>query len=507
MTIKNLNDEPILLNRHSKCWIETGTIKIIHPVNLTSLEENVLSMSKIARGLDDRNPIAKLAIQKSRTLINNLRQLKPLQTKRQRRWDNIGTAWKWLAGSPDAEDLRAINSTMNTLVKQNNDQVKINRMINSRIEDITKAINALIEQQAFENKILLQEYDSLTLLLYMDTTNKILEDIQDTIIRTKLSLPNNKLLGLSEILAIESILKDQGISVEFPEQALEYVEPKIASKSDFLLYILRVPKLQPYPSEVIRITPLIVNNSLIINLPKFIIRSKHNLYTTTTPESLIQRHQFIQPISDECVYQMISGKTSQCDAVEETKTFISLIADNKILLNNVHKTQLSSDCGPEDRTFTGNFIITFVNCTIRIANESFVSKNYEINNTEEIQGAFSSLLINRSLIVHHNISLIHNSMIANRKSMDYINLQQFHHRQWITGILGGLSTTSVIFIIIIIYILYFRQRKVIVKVRCSKLKGITSEKQDATQTESQATRKMNEDVHSLPPGGVTMSTK
>lgn len=504
MAIKNLNDDPVLLHKHKHCWIETGKIKIIHPVNLTSLEKNVLVLNKITRVLDSRNPIAQLAFQKSRTLVSNLRQLKPLQKKRQRRWDKLGTAWKWLAGNPDAEDLRVINSTINTLIDQNNNQVRINKMINNRIEEMTKAINALIEQQALENKILLQEYDSLTLLLYMDTTNKILEDIQDTIIRTKISLPNNKLLGLNEILIIESILKDQGISVEFPEQALEYVEPKIASRDDLLLYILQVPELQTYPSEIIRITPLIVNNSRIVNLPKFIIKSKSILYTTTKPENPIQTHNYIQSITDRCTYQIITSKSSECDAVEETRTFIDLIADNKILINNGNKIHINSNCGPEDRTLTGNFIISFSNCTLKIGNESFVSKTLQTNTTEEIQGAWSNLFINKNLIEHHNISFINNKIIANRKNMDHISLQQFNHSQWITGIFGGLSTTSVIIVIIIIYIC-FRRRKIIVKVRCSKFKDIIGNRDAAQQqTSSQAKRKMNEDVHSLPPGGVTI---
>lgn len=47
-------------------------------------------------------------------------------------------------------------------------------------------VNKLIEQQSTENKILLEEMDAITLLLYMDTTNSILEQLEDTILRTKI---------------------------------------------------------------------------------------------------------------------------------------------------------------------------------------------------------------------------------------------------------------------------------------------------------------------------------
>lgn len=423
LEIKKLSDNPVLLLKTGECWIQTGSIRVIHPINLTTIESNVLQMSKIARQLDSNQPISQLVIQKSRALINNLRQVKPIQLRRQRRWDSLGTAWKWLAGNPDADDLRIINKTTNSLIDENNKQVKVNEMVNNRMAEMADAINTLIEHQNLENKVLLEEYDSLTLLLYMDTTNKILEEIQDTIIKTKIALPNSKLLTLHEILLIESLMHEQGILTQFPEEALEYVEPKIAVKNDLLLYILQVPKLQKAPSEVIQIIPLIVNDAMIYNLPQRIIKTDNAFFVTNKPDDLIQRSSELRLVTDKCLNGIMNGRASHCNVVKENNTYINLISDNKILINNARHSNISSTCGLDSRTLTGNFIVTFSNCNVAIGGELFTSKEVISNNTEEIQGAFPNLWINRSMIKVHNMSTLTEHAIFTRKQLKLMHLQ------------------------------------------------------------------------------------
>lgn len=467
LEIKKLNDDPVLLLEKRQCWIQTGTIKIIHPINLTTIEKNVNLMNKVARQLTNNHPISELVKLKSRELINNLRQVKPVQPRRQRRWDSLGTAWKWLAGSPDAEDLRLINRTINELIDENNVQVNVNRMINTRMKEMTDAINTLIEHQNLENKLLLEEYDSLTLLLYMDTTNKFLEEILDTIIKTKIALPNSKLLTLHEILTVESILHEQGISTEFPEQALEFVEPKIALKADILLYILQVPKLQETPSKIIQIIPLIVNNTIIYNLPPQVIRTEDKIFKTFKPNDLIQRSSELQLLEDSCINGIINGRASHCNVVKENNTFVSLISDNKILINNAKHTYIGSNCGPDNRTLTGNFLMQFYKCSVRIDKDLFFAKEVISNISNEIQGAFPNLWMNHKILEIHNISTLSEHSVSNRKQLEQIHLKQYSHSNWIYGIFGGLSITSITIFMLIIYVC-IRRRKIVIKIRPPK---------------------------------------
>ncbi|XP_055643840.1 uncharacterized protein LOC129780019 [Toxorhynchites rutilus septentrionalis] len=321
LEIKCLNQDPILLMHLRNCYIQTGTIKIIHPINLTTLEENVNTFLEISRKIDRTLPISDLIIHRSRRIANNLIQLKPIKTKRQKQWDSIGTVWKWIAGSPDAEDLRIINSTLNDLIDQSNEQIKINHAIIDRLATITDNINQLIDHHTSLNTILLKEMDAISLLLYLDATNNILEDIEDAILRARVSLPNSKLLTLREIFLVQSILNEQGIKTDYPEDALNYVKPKVASRNDTLLYILEIPKTNGN-CQIIKVIPLIVNNTVIIDAPNYIIKSNNKLFATNEPQKTVQQSHETHPFFDQCIFPIVMGLESHCYASESNQTII-----------------------------------------------------------------------------------------------------------------------------------------------------------------------------------------
>lgn len=487
LEIKNLHQDPILLFQIKDCFIQTGIIKIIHPINLTTLEDNVKSLLEISEKIDRSLPMSNLIIHKSKQIADNFYELKPIKVSRQKRWDIIGKTWKWIAGNPDAEDLRIINSTFNNLIDQSNEQIKINQMINERTTKITSTINHLIEHHSSLNSILLKEIDAITLLLSMDALNNIIEEIEDTILRTRISLPNSKLLTLKEIFLIESILNEQGITTDFPEDALNYAKPKIASKSDMLLYILEVPKTTGN-CQIIKVIPLIVNDTIITDTPNYIIKSNNNLYTTNVPGNIIQQLHETQPFSDNCIFPIVMGLESHCNATKLNQTRIQTLPGSKILLNNAKNQYISSNCGPHNRTLTGNFILYFQNCTIEIEKQIFISKEI-ISNTNQLIGVFPGLTINRSIINEQNLSTLSWQTINNRHRIDHVQLQQYEHKKWLYGIFGGFSTTTII--IITIAILCFRRKKVVLKIRYphTSRKTIRNSKQD----------KLAEDVQSYPP--------
>lgn len=73
-----------------------------------------------------------------------------IQTNRQKRWDAVGTVWQFIAGSPNANDLKLINSTINNLISNNNEQVKINRKMTLQLkESVFKTKDAI---QRFKSK-------------------------------------------------------------------------------------------------------------------------------------------------------------------------------------------------------------------------------------------------------------------------------------------------------------------------------------------------------------------
>ena len=163
---------------------------------------------------------------------------------------------------------------------------------------------------------------------------------------------------------------------------------------------------------------------------------------------------------------------------------------------------MTSNCGPENRTLTGNILITFYNCSIKIANETFTATEV-IGQMKDLQGAFHNLRINWNIKEQHNLSTLTNHTLINRKQLDNVKLKQYSHQIWIFSLLGGLSTTTVITITIMIFIC-LRRKKVVIKIRSPKkpATSILEQRNKPTKIETKV-----EDALSLPPGGITVDTE
>lgn len=151
---------------------------------------------------------------------------------------------------------------MNEIIDQNNYQYRINESINKRIAQLTGTINQMANV-INNNKANLEVLDAITIMLNVDVINELLDNIQEAVTLSKISATNNKMLSTREVNVIKSTLHEQGIEVNFPDEALQFVTPKIAVKQGDLLYILHAPHLENSTSTVIRIFPLIVDNQII----------------------------------------------------------------------------------------------------------------------------------------------------------------------------------------------------------------------------------------------------
>lgn len=493
LRIRDLHNEPILLLETDRCFIQTGTLKIVHPINITNLENNAKQFQKIAGKISKTLPISNLIQDKSKVLQRNLDLLKPSKARRYKRWDAIGTTWKWIAGTPDADDLRIINTTLNELIAQNNAQVHINNVLNVKIAEMTSTINSLIDKYADKNKITLQEMEAITLLIYMDNTNRILEEIEDTVLRTHVNLPNSKLLTLNEITAIETVLNNQGINTSFPEEALNYVKPKIASKDNILFYILHVPQLQKV-CKLVRVIPLPVNGMTATNIPPYVVKSENEFFETMKPLEYVQLGEYLTPFKDNCLTSIIMGKESHCTAIPDNETTVMLISNDKVLVFNADNLSLQSNCGPHNRTLTGNFMLSFNNCSIAVANQTFQTSE-QINTLKEIQGAYTNLNITWKTLQIPNISKIENDIIINRQHLERISLKQYTHTKITFSMLGGLSITVII--IATIFAVISRKKSTII------IKQSPQNRKNRNRTEKS---EKSEDVHFSPPGGVTPAT-
>lgn len=128
---------------------------------------------------------------------------------------------------------------MNELIDSNNQQYQVNQQIGNRLNAITKTINEIIENKV-KNRIILDEMETIATMMKIDIINKVLEDIAEAVILSKVSIASNKILSLNEIFIIRRILEDQGIKTDLPDEILSLVQPSIAVNQQTLLYIIKI---------------------------------------------------------------------------------------------------------------------------------------------------------------------------------------------------------------------------------------------------------------------------
>lgn len=227
------------------------------------------------------------------------------------------------------------------------------------------------------------------------------------------------------------------------------------------------------------------------------------MYTTDKPTEYVQRHAFIKEFRDNCIQPLIQGTHAHCATRAESRTEAKLVAENTILITNAKNHYVSSTCGPNNRNLTGNFVITFSNCSVSFDNLTFSSQETKTE-AKLMQAALYNICMEHWIQNELNITVVDNQTLINRKLLDHVSLKQFNNEIQIWSLFGGLSVTTILSITLIF--VYFRRtvNEIWQKIsRPRKRKPKTREvhrAKDDHQDKSSA-----EDDTFSPPGGVTSS--
>ena len=245
------------------------------------------------------------------------------------------------------------------------------------------------------------------------------------------------------------MLQDQGVTIGFPHEALQFVVPKVAINDQTLLYILHVPYLDNTTSTLAKVYPLLINNQIISNYPDNVIIFGNTLFTSDKPEDFVQRQTYLREINDNCIATIIFGKHSECNSIFTNKTHQVLVSENMVLITNAKNQTLSSDCGPDSRTLQGNFVVQFSNCTASFSDHQFRSQQITTEATF-IQRAYHNVMIDWKPLEHHNLKMILNATLQNRKKLEHVYLQRYDLSFKFWTLFGGFSFTTIATVIIIV---------------------------------------------------------
>lgn len=155
----------------------------------------------------ENNQFTNLIISKFNDIDSSVNSLLPV--KKVKRWDSLGTAWKYLAGNPDANDLKIINSSINSLINNNNQQVRINREISLQMKEAlfkTKESIQLLNSKS-------SELYSINIYLNLEFLYEKLNQIKETVMLAKIRLLNDRVLSPAEIDLLIKDLARENITV------------------------------------------------------------------------------------------------------------------------------------------------------------------------------------------------------------------------------------------------------------------------------------------------------
>lgn len=417
----------------------------MHQINLTKLELSLNYLEEIVLSKNLSNPLLE---HKFKSVKDNLDQIQPNRVKR---WDALGRGWKWLAGSPDADDLRAINKSVNELISNNNHQTNINEQLTFTLNNLT---NYSREKSANDEKNFREisnDLESLKIMLNLDIISDEIETLRDAIALSKLNVINSRLLSPGETKEIAQILEEQGIQQKLKNEALQFATTSVVTNGEIILYIIGIPNLSDAIFELLRVEA-VINNGERIRIPgKRYFKGKTALYLLTAqcPKlsdwTICKTEEIKDVSSDECIHNVIKGMNSKCnyEIIEDHIPIIEMGAAT-ILLNDVNG-MLETTCGVADRMLEGSYLIVFENCSVSF--DTYTHKNTILKIVEQPFFTPSTDL---------NITKIETYKPFNVKNVKRTNIRRLQHLQTTQSHLtlplwSGISLTTCGFIIIIVY--------------------------------------------------------
>ncbi|XP_058974705.1 uncharacterized protein LOC131800868 [Musca domestica] len=123
--------------------IQDGTFNIIHIIEMDRYKNFVDDVQKeIVQTIPKSNPFFPLLTHEISQIHDILEGIEPMEPPRKKRSINIlGTAWKYIAGSPDHDDFVTVKNALDQTILNNNQQVVINDIFTERLQNLTQITN------------------------------------------------------------------------------------------------------------------------------------------------------------------------------------------------------------------------------------------------------------------------------------------------------------------------------------------------------------------------------
>lgn len=476
--IHDLTNNPLAIIPIGKAQLKTGHVRIIHPIDLIQIGNTIRKVNNDIKLNTISNPLYELTQIKSSKLAETFMKLKPYVKRISKRWDQLGQAWKWIAGSPDAEDLRMINVTLNSLITNNNKQIMINQAISKRIQEITNITNEVLSMEKERMKNHSIEINQLLVLSNLDSLQSQVETLEEAILMAKHGIPSSKLLSIKDFRVIAAFLEEHDVYIKSFEELLSQSTAQVMLNETHIAYMLKVPQLSPRQYEYNYIDSIIKNDKRILINQNYVIRNESHLFELTQPCQLHNRNYVCDSINlynpSKCIDALVRGQHSNCTFEKVySNGLIKRINDGVILINDAI-VEVSSNCSETHQQLNGSFLIQFEDCKVFINGELYT--NYEVNLPKRPYYPTTGLKVHElSIIDSPPTEYLQNLTLEHRDHLDTLRLEN-NSLHWKLNIFGSLSSTLIIILFAIGLYIYLSTRPAKIKIQIPPIKFTRDQK-------------------------------
>lgn len=354
--------------------LKNGYFKLIHVIEINKYVELVNTLNSELMKLPKENTAFPFMLEEISQLKTQIKRMMP---RKRRSLDILGTAWKWLAGSPDHEDHRIIEDHIQGLLTNNERQRIINKGIIDRINRVTKVTNSIMKSVNASEEVQKTLEDNLTnkiRILKEEITN-----IEYALQWAKVGIINSFILSEKEIEEAKIFLESESFLYNNLEEALSFASIKIASNENAIIYIVNLPSIDKFICEKSIIKPIKKNNTIIKMNYENIIQCKN--FTFAIKDKCIEinklcicdKENLIDLSETKCIPNLLTSQKHECTIVNNQHVpSIEELYEGTILLNNFNGTVNVE--GHETHSLSGTYIIQFHNETLIIKNKTYTSK-------------------------------------------------------------------------------------------------------------------------------------
>lgn len=260
----------------------------------------------------------------------------------------LGTALKVIAGTPDFDDWEQIKFKQGQLIDSANRQIEINTKLQSRLNEITRSMNAisktdnadsehLFESILAKNRIIITNLEDLILSVTLAKINLISPLILDSVDIHELA---NELLtntSLADILRVSSV--------------------KAFQNNDLLYFLIKYPKpetvckkINVFPVQHNKIILDFENNNVVAECGARIYAVKEcNAAMSTTFCKRLQ--------NPTCAQQLVSGTVAQCTTLLGHLDPVTLVEEGVLIINDA--TFRVEDSLGSSKMISGTYLATY----------------------------------------------------------------------------------------------------------------------------------------------------